>query len=50
MPEGINIAWNMGVQITGGPRISLDGAMTVDAYDTEEILFGWLDLAPLRAT
>lgn len=38
MPQGVNIAWNMGVQITGGPSISLDGAMTVDAYDMIEVV------------
>lgn len=38
MPQGVNIAWNMGVQITGGPGISLKDAFTVDAYDMIEVV------------
>ena len=37
MAEKIKVAWNMGVEIKGGPRNSLSDDITVDAYDMIEV-------------
>ena len=37
MAEKIKVAWNMGVEIKGGPRNSLSDDITVDAYDMIDV-------------
>ena len=45
MAEKIEIAWTMGVQVKGGPRIALSDAISVDAYDMIEVEIATDDVA-----